>query len=995
MAKDLSNLGVPLEEAAPVGPAPGGVIPISMGSVLEQRAVAEGALTPEGQTQLIAQRALEGQAAAQQQALAKQARPDALAEFEQQAATGQWQGPQGPNALSAFETEHAARMRGVYRADPYNTMLAQGGRGVADAILAPGALLGAGFETAGQFFDNAWMKDFGRDLGESSSGKAYIQMMSELVNDEEKLAPGTYGDTAATRAAKALAAQEREYPTLSTLSRIAGQAIFATAGGIAGTLPKSLGTFGAISAAEGAGGGAQAAYENGAPLEDVLTSTVLGSAIGGAAGYGAGALGRYAASKMPSFGQMMSEAAAEQTGAVGRAAKKAWATVDEAGGAQAQKVINEVMDAKESIAKAVREAGPNPTIREAAEKAARSEVAERLTTKVKGDVASWALKEPDAMTKFLRRPQYLSQISDDLAQDFANVRTVAPSLDFDFDASLASKLMKEADAPLAIGKVQTRVNEALGALPPEHAELVPMLTRLQSAAVSLNQIGAPARALGRGSKRAYAEGASQAMQEGHNLIRMASELANSQNETVRTFAQTLRGNLVADLTDESAFGGAAKLYRQSTVDGDPLVDLLDPGKLRERLRGLGNKGELQSQVELRNRIWNEAYEARAALSGSNVPRDATKALENLVKRVDAAENALTLDGMSTGRVLDQIGNAARKVPSSLPGFTAREAKGGVMGFTLGDVVASKLAAATIGHAIGGLPGAAVSVMVANRIAPIMNDVMRPYLRAGAQYVKKAALPAVGEAIGFHAQSGHVATGRKVYEKVVREDEPKPSKKFTVPESLTAAQRQDRYRDRMSQLDELTEEQLYAVASDAFLYTHDVTPEMSAMVAQGMNRRVTQLLEDMPKPQAHIGGPAYEVLSRQDLKRSEAMWDATFEPMGMFEDFQRGVVDYARVEYTWKQYPGMQQAVQAGMLDIMAQQMSDEERAGIPARVLSQIDYLGGGGGWIHGTNTPEFSESMSKLGQAEAQRKPPPRPPATVKSPMAEHKRTFTEKLSH
>jgi len=115
-----------------------------------------------------------------------------------------------------------------------------------------------------------------------------------------------------------------------------------------------------------------------------------------------------------------------------------------------------------------------------------------------------------------------------------------------------------------------------------------------------------------------------------------------------------------------------------------------------------------------------------------------------------------------------------------------------------------------------------------------------------------------------------------------------------------------------------------------------------------------------------------------------------EPLSVFQDFARGAVDYDKVKYAWRQYPGLQQAAQAGVIDVLTHDLDDKQREAIPDPVLSQLDYLLGFGGKLQPNVAPDFAARMSALPPQE--QKDQPRPTGMLELPGAEP--TFTERIA-
>lgn len=163
----------------------------------------------------------------------------------------------------------------------------------------------------------------------------------------------------------------------------------------------------------------------------------------------------------------------------------------------------------------------------------------------------------------------------------------------------------------------------------------------------------------------------------------------------------------------------------------------------------------------------------------------------------------------------------------------------------------------------------------------------------------------------------------------------------------------------------------------------------AQIGADMTGKMAQLLNDMPKPEQSLLGSVGSQLSRSDLELANAMWEATAEPLSVFDDFARGLIDYSKVSYAWKQYPGLQQAAQAGVLDLLMQDMSPKELDKVPSGVISQLDNLLGFGGKLSTTLDHGFSSRMTQMFQPEPNK---PGPGGMLDTPKSNP--TFTERLS-
>ncbi len=216
-------------------------------------------------------------------------------------------------------------------------------------------------------------------------------------------------------------------------------------------------------------------------------------------------------------------------------------------------------------------------------------------------------------------------------------------------------------------------------------------------------------------------------------------------------------------------------------------------------------------------------------------------------------------------------------------------------------------------------------------------------------------------------------------------------KPTVPDlPRSTGELQELYTQRMQTLATAATGQDTDSAAAAMRGMPNVPPATQTAVLSDAQARMSQLLQDIPKPARNMRGKAFESLSSSDLRKANAMWEATVKPMSVFADFHAGTLDYDKAQYTWKQYPGLQQAAQAGMLDIMHVHLDDDQRAAIPDPMLTQIDYLLGFNGTLQTSVDRGFAARVTAMGAAEAQKKPQSNGPLELET----SKPTFTERLS-
>lgn len=802
---------------------------------------------------------------------------------------------------------------------------AQFGRGVLDALLAPGALVGAGAEGTGELFDSDTLRDFGRDLGRASSGKSAIEALGFAAT----------GDTStADNARKRIEEQEQHWPMLSTLSRMSGMAAFGLGTGALAAPGATAAQIAVGSAIEGAAGGAQAAYAESAPFRDVLTSTLLGTAIGGALGSAPLALS-YAKRKAVEGAKRLATKAVSETGfevagdvvggpvgaAIGAIPDAAAAVVPVAqrGAAAMREAIGEATEAvsgrsevrvvgdflrkaQKSVKEAAEKAGPNPEARLTAARQASADAVETVARKTGlFDAATWAETPPNALQKVFFRRQILDRASSDLAAEIGEAASARPIMTTALDPTKIQKLTRGIDETAAIGKVQQRIEQVVSEAP-----------ATEEGRMLREMLVATRRQIDAGDAAAT-------MQTAHKASALLDEFRDGAgDEAARAFAKRAAVAIREDLGSQ-LFGKAGDLYRRmSPAVSSRVADLSDPAVLREAMRTMEGPGALSKAMMEHGEGIKAAFAARARLTGEEAPEGLRDALAALQKKASRAEEALTMDGGPIGEVL-------RYASQNIESIAAGQAVAGV-----------------VGGAVGGLPGAVMGMMVANRVRPAVAK-LAPHLRR----TVRGAPAAVREGV---KRGGFLIAGDTRDEK-------------------------ERYEKRLQYLTSATlQPASHRELQQTMAGARNLPGPLQQKAIEEAQQRMATLLKDLPKPRKSIRGPAFDMLSRDDMRKSNAMWEATFEPLSLFDDFESGQLDYTKVSYAWKQWPGLNQALKVATIDMLQQQLSDDERAQMPSGTLAQIDTLLGFGGALQPTLATDFSfrisQGAAQLKEQEAQQAP-------------------------
>lgn len=823
------------------------------------------------------------------------------------------------NAARAAEKAETERLEQIH--GKWATAGTQAARGVLDAVLAPGALLGAASEGVGELTGVDALRDFGRDLGKASSGKAAIEALGFAAT----------GDTSTgDKARKTIEEQERAWPMLSTVSRLAGTAAVGVAGGAATTAPGALAGMG-LAAAEGAAGGAQYAYEDDAPLRDVLSSALLGGAIGGGLA-GAGAAVSLLGPRAGRGAEFLEYGREKLEGFASRVGEKARLTVDQVGGKEAHGVVQELIKAKDFIKQAISDAGDNPVARVAAEKSARERIADTIARKAGDfDASKWATETPGGLQKFVFRSQILDRVSDDFAAAVTDAQQLAPKLDFDVPAPKLGKLMRDVDGPQAIGSLQQRIAQSFDTSPPGEIGMV-----LNRAARELSEADLPT-----------------SFGIGHATVRQLAEVAELSTDDLTRQAAARVAADISDTLGSETFGQAGQLYR--ALRAQPLPEFSEIGsaqKLRELLRSADGRGTLERRVTEQTQQTEAAWAARAKLTGEKMPGEVRQALKDFRRLASRAEEATTLDSGPVGRVINY---AKGEIEGAIDAGLLTNALASTAEAGIGGVLANSLVSAGVGGLAGGVPGMVLGYMVSRAVRP---------------RVTKAMATVIGKTEKGFDFAKHVA-----------------------PRAAVDKSQQELQAERVKKLERIAMQAQAGELSGRLSSVAAIPPALAMAADQDMQRKIENLQRDLPKPTPNIRGKSYETLSASDVRLWNAMFEATFEPFSIFDDFQGGSLDYSKLDYVWKQNPGLQQAVQAGIMDSLLAQLTDDERAGIPEGMLTQLDYLGGFNGGLQESVGHEFSSAMDAIGQQAAQQAAQaPAPKPMMQTPKMQ--KTFTQRIA-
>lgn len=830
--------------------------------------------------------------------------------------------------------EDALRKAKLAEIGALETVGTQFARGALDAVMAPAALGAMAIEGAGAITGAEWLEEFGRDFGSAASGKELMASYMALQGMDAGDAKTALSDYERTQ--RTIDEQQKAWPLLSAVSHVGGAVTTGLLTGAAATGHAGLGTMVGAGAFEGAGGGAQLAYAKNASLRDVATSALIGAVVSGGLTYGVGKGAQYLQGRREHAAMLR-----EALGDADDVAARAGVTVEEAGGRENQSIIGELEKLRNAAIETAEKASKNPAV--------RSQVLEAELQKLSGELAEragsfhppgWHSKPPNALQKVIYRRHILDQVSDDVSQAVAKVAERRPGLDVALDVKRIAKLVKQSQKDLfgepsaGIGTIQSRVGQLMSQLP-KSVDGDALRFTLRDASSRLMKAELP-----------------EAMKEAHDLVRLLGKTASTAgDDATRAFAERAARSLADDMTGE-AFGDAGKLYAQLIADPSNAFTALGQRELaRDALRTMAGRGKLPDVVRAEANAIAAANDAAAKLTGQAAPKGLAAELRQAEALMAKAEEAVTTDGAPVGRFLDWFKNkASSKVTEYIAGHVGT----------------------AVGGMIGGWPGAMagniVTSAVAKRIGPMLN-----------------ALKAIGG-----KELPHVPHLAKHFGVDAAKDK---TRVFTVDSylksggakhaSLSAEEKHKQNDARRDALEQFAAADDHPELMEGIKAIDNMAPGLGGPASLDMQEKFATLRADLIKPQSNIRGKAYEVLSSEDLRKNNAMWEATVDPMSVYDDLASGSLDYDKLSYAWKQYPGLLVASQMALADIVHSHLDDSQRANIPEHVLSQMDLAFQMEGGLTKSLDRGMSKRIDQANQMLAQQTPQNRPQGTLKLPGA------------
>ena len=428
-------------------------------------------------------------------------------------------------------------------------------------------------------------------------------------------------------------------------------------------------------------------------------------------------------------------------------------------------------------------------------------------------------------------------------------------------------------------------------------------------------------------------------------------------------------------------------FQSGPLEGKPLVRMLrTPENIQEGV-GLAQKETAGALAAARQEIAAKAAaspETAGLAEILSAPPAGTVAKE----LDDVAEQALTALGGNVDefKALRGRAQAFEELTSLVDKAKAAPGTQSQLGTALGTVAA----VADLVGGSGGLASLAKGVLTtvghkvaqqrsASTIASLSNMLVLDKVSTALQHVIPAVETAAASAAGRAPSSSS------------RTAEPERPER---PAPMTPDEQQDRYREQLDTVNKAVAAADPEERAELFERIADLPAPLVLAASADMGERMAQLQADLPKPVPNIRGKAHETLSADQLRLANAMYEATVDPMSVFSDFAAGDVDYDKVKYAWKQYPGLKQAAQAGLMDILTVRLSEGDRSSVPDNILSQMDNLFGFDGGLQPTLDRGFSSRMDQVFAAasEPQQNAPPSGGGKLNSPLAQP--SFTQRIA-
>lgn len=953
------------------------------------------------------------------------------------------QQPPGQNDLgTTFTPEEIAQNRAAAakardlqeNTSALGTFGTQLGLGAVDVLTAPAALAGAATELTGALTGSEALRQAGREIGEASKSENVVGGAIDVFGGDRD----AFDDL--------VRRQEEAFPTLSGLTRIGGS--LAAGFGVAGIASKSAGIASALASktaatVAGASGGAQAAYQADSPIAEVATQAALGGALGFVLGFGGEKLAKRL--KAPELAELVQR---DPDSLGSKVADELTQNFDPVTKDIAKKTLRQDTDElfpDEVITPDNWDKKVASDIQIAANREAFLDAAAQDITRIGNQSAEVQRELREQFGNLDLKKEVISGNLNGLdeAQQAAAVQQSKAWLD-DAESKLYDTLGPRVLRPKEFGELRSRVNKLIDTYessPVQTKEGGKTLRAGKQAAASLRReigsirdvedledtIARIAEKKAPAYRAAYKELQKFADEYGPKLGERSryAEQGIDYRE-VGGFVKKIENDFRAAKTAFERFsedgGGAADAYvtldrfrRQVKQVADELskkqrgdASALAADELKKWSQGTylnlaegfltdeqvwGRQGaaqkafnaawstEIQSErFGLRNfmsptktDLWNrpeytvDQSKITGYLKGIKSKATAGARLQdyfidqaNLLKQLRTQYPHASVDLlMKAAKAEDAARSTADKFTRALDIATRDQGlKGKLLQFALDRAVqfASAGVGGLIGGEIGAFTGFLASQSVKGYVAKNAGGIANVASKVGRAATRGAYTASKSSAALLQSPNTSYLTNREIYEQ------------------------------RQQQIHEFIE----APPEQLVLSVYDGLPtQLADTVAAQMQAKVTKLRADLPKPgTTFMGTPDYSTLTSEEIRKGNAMIEATLAPRSIYQDFMNGSLDSDKAAYAWEQWPELKKMTIAGIQDIMAFQLSQEQTLGIPHSTLTALDNMLQLNGALQQMQTPENLAVFAQLQTPTPNEQDRPRVSGPLNNPYAELTRT-------
>lgn len=396
------------------------------------------------------------------------------------------------------------------------------------------------------------------------------------------------------------------------------------------------------------------------------------------------------------------------------------------------------------------------------------------------------------------------------------------------------------------------------------------------------------------------------------------------------------------------------------------VRVADPAKARELLNGI-DKGQRALRRDKLTAYYDAAEDMATAIKNNyDLTPAQLKAAEGAIERARAAREIMqTVDRQSS--VLTE--RVVKGLMSHVTGAGAGIVAGGVAGGPLGSLIGAMVLPAVQEAAKSMVRRVAIATAKgAEKVGE--SGVRRVAKKLGDEYVQSIS------AKSFGVGAAGAGLARSLFDSTRNKDQ---------------RERYEIYEARKEALGQLASNPARAEESMSRVLGNmpSQRPTMAGLTSMEMMGKVRALRDEWPGTTelSPVAAKRQTTASIQDVKKSEALWEATVDPGSVFTDWQRGDLDYDKVEFSQKLYPEMWNLYRAAVMDQLSSLPADAQ---IDDNQLAQLDMLFGFNGSLSPDVSPAFSARVTEYA-AELAQQNQPGPQRQLDLPTS--RATFTQRI--